>query len=394
MSSGKDMCRLIPVDDLCFSKDKFRGKEKFFMASDQRSEYLKISKNMYGLLTKLLPEIKDRNQQEAEMICLQLSDGTINLKQVGDILAKYNLLEIPTKEVKSKVVFDLNSRKLIEVPLEQVQSKHLKLFNWLYCLGKYFTYALLICAVANLIFNYSNFYEIFIINNGFSWSNLRISSFLMIFMISILGLIIHEMGHLFMATHCDIKWKSITVALIWGVSPVFYIRYKNLCIYPTMIKIKVLFAGIYMNIVQAALFYLLFVYTRNWLMAIGIFINLMLALNCFLPSGANDGYSIITMFLGIEGMFWKAFSLLQQIVKSPRMILKLLKNREGVISVAYIIVSYVLGVIGCVYLFQSVIQYLHIFQIDIDVVTFLILSFFIANTLFYIYKLMKKIRNE
>lgn len=382
------------VDDLRFFKDCFRGKEKFFMASEMRSQYLKVSKSVFEFFSTLLPQIEGKGRSEANDICLQLSKGKANLNKVEAILANYNLLEMPTKEVKSKVVFDLNSNKLLEIPLDNLQSRNMLLINRAYIFLKYITYLILVFTGINLILNYLNFAEIFVINNEFSWENIRISTFFIIIAISVIGLLIHEMGHLLMASHCGVRWKSFTLALIWGVSPVFYIRYKALCVYPTVSKIKILFAGIYMNIIQASVYYILFIYTHNWIMAIGIFINLMLALNCFLPSGANDGYSIMTLFLGIEGMFWKALKLLQHLIKDPSKWRQTLRNKEGVISIVYIITSYVLGVIGCVYLFDSVISYLHIFNIDKSIVTFCVMIFFIINTTFYVYKLLKNISSK
>ena len=83
-----------------------------------------------------------------------------------------------------------------------------------------------------------------------------------------------------------------------------------------------------------------------------------------MPSGTSDGYHLISIIFGIEGIRWKMIELISNIIKSPGEVLYKLREKENIALLFYFLISYGMGIYSCYILLLSLIDYLHIFAID------------------------------
>lgn len=213
------------IDDICVSKDEFGGKVKYFMSSDKKSQYFKLNAAQYNFFAEFIPyALKERDSLKLDQKCREISEGKISLNVICQMLQRYNLFD-DDKGIKTKVTIDLNSKKFLEIPLEKLNRKR---NVWKACFN-------VVCIISVLIIMMSLagliLYREHIINElsnmKFSIENVDLKSLIAIAFISALAIVLHESGHLLMAQKLGIEWKSINVSFIWGISPIFYVRYKN-----------------------------------------------------------------------------------------------------------------------------------------------------------------------
>ena len=64
--------------------------------------------------------LKERNVTKLEEKCQIISDGKVSLEMILRMLHKHNLFEENESGITSKVTIDYNSKKLIEVKLDEL----------------------------------------------------------------------------------------------------------------------------------------------------------------------------------------------------------------------------------------------------------------------------------
>ncbi len=140
-----------------------------------------------------------------------------------------------------------------------------------------------------------------------------------IFFVSILSILIHELGHLLIAAHYRVRFKSINFVLKFGVMPAFYVKYENF--YEATIKnrVSILAAGVYMNLFLASAFGIGYIFTGNWGCMLICLLNLYDVVGNLSPLSNSDGYYIFSYIFGLEGFRWKIV----------RKISSLLNGKEG-----------------------------------------------------------------
>lgn len=361
------------IDDICVSKDEFGGKVKYFMVSEKKSQFFKLNEAQYNFFSEFLPyALNERDVMKLEEKCKEISDGKISLSVIYHMLQRYNLFD-DNKRIKSRVTVDYNSKKIIEISLEELNKKS-KLWKACFNILCFVSTLLIIITFAELIRDYEFIFKV-LAGMTFSMNNINLKSLLLIFGISLMSIALHEIGHLLMAQRQGIEWKSISIAFIWGLSPIFYIRYKNFYIHKSKDKISVLLMGVMMNCMQVLLYIQLCLISDSWIFMVGVLINIGCIVSCIIPMGTSDGYQILAIVLGIEGARWKALSLIGKIIRNPTKIRLILNKREDKFLVIYILAAYVISVWGCAGLLKSVLHFFNIFNVA-NVYIFMIVTIF------------------
>lgn len=380
------------VDDLCLSKDDFGGKTKYFMASDKKAQFFKLTKVQYDFFTEFLPfAMQEYECEKLEEKCKALSNGMLSLDTIYRMLEKYHLFENRNEEIQTKVAIDYNSRKMIEIPLENLNKKR-KLWQVCFRIIMVISVLLIIVSGVKVFLEYDQVGQI-IGNIRFSIYDTSISSIIAAILISFLAILLHEIGHLLMAQELGIEWKSISVSFIWGLSPIFYVRYKNFCIHRSKDKIKVLLMGAFMNFIQILVYLQLCFLMDSWVFVVGILINAGCILSCIMPMGTSDGYQILAILFGIEGARWKALGMIGKIIKNPKDIKKIIKKREEYMFIGYIIAAYIFSIFGCAELLKTAMNFFNLLNITGVQVFIVIVLLFGISTVINLKKLIQNISN-
>ena len=353
------------VSDLTIYQEKFLGKNKYFMISDQRKKYLKLNKIQYDFYNQIIVLMDgSHTKQDFEKKLVEITHGNMKADQVIDVMYRNNLLENKYEEPKSKVELELSSTKVMEIPLENFQKKHSGVINSLDTLINVVGILAILYSLYLVFFNLDLIAEVIRETRVFSWTEIAPFDFVTILVLSFISVPIHEMGHLLMANRCGTGWKSFTFSLKWGINPVYYIKYYGFYTINSLKKIKILLSGVYFNLIQACIYFILLVHLLDWRMAVLSIINLGCIVSCLMPSGTSDGYHLISIIFGIEGIRWKMIELISNIIKSPGEVLYKLREKENIALLFYFLISYGMGIYSCYILLLSLIDYLHIFAID------------------------------
>lgn len=377
------------IDDICILKDEFGGKVKYFMSSDKKSQYFKLNEAQYNFFAEFIPyALKERNSLKLEQKCKEISNGKISLSVICQMLQRYNLFD-DDNDVKTKVAIDLNSKKFLEIPLEKLNGKR---NVWKLCFN-------IICVISAMIIIMSSveliIYHKHIIkelsNIRFSLESIDVKSLIAIIFIFAMAIVLHEIGHLLMAQKLGIEWKSINISFIWGISPIFYVRYKNFCIHKSKEKIKVLLMGIFMNFIQVLMYLIFCLLSNSQIFMVGILINIGCIISCIMPIGTSDGYQVLAIMLGLEGVRWKALTMIGQVIKNPKKINMIVNKREDKFFIAYILVAYIISIWSCVGLLKSTFHFFNLLNIASIYIFILVMLFFGIITILYIVKFIRNV---
>lgn len=115
------------VSDLKIYQERFLGKDKFFMVSEQREKYLKLSRMQYEFYKQIMVFMDGKHtEQDLDEKLHVMTAGKMNAEQLINTMYRSNLLEKQYEEPNSKVELELSSTKVCEIPLKAFQEKNSK----------------------------------------------------------------------------------------------------------------------------------------------------------------------------------------------------------------------------------------------------------------------------
>ena len=283
---------------------------------------------------------------------------------------------------------------MTELSLFSLQQKLKTILNVLWWITLIFTSLLIVSAI---ILHGNAIYQEYISKKVYNqkviidWTKINVWMILFGGIFSIVG---HEIGHLLSANHYGIEWKSITIALKWGISPVYYIRYKNFYMHESWKKIIVILSGIWMNIAMIATYFILYTFKPGVELLFLITVNVMNIISNILPKGTSDGYHFFSTLIGIEGIRWKMLKKISEMLNNPKQVLNLLKDNITKLLFIYFVTSYGVSIYGCFRILNSLLNNISFLE-DTNLrmllsvlVTLVILLGFILN----FFKLFKSVK--
>lgn len=382
------------VDDIIVYQDKFLGKVKYFMVSESRGKYIKLTKVQYEFFKDIIPLCIQAKQTKEVETYLRQTTSNCSVDKLYKIFQKYNLLLEEKQERKNSVELEFTSTKLFQVTLDRFQEKHQRLlkFAWIMLL------IISICTVlaTGILFyinkaglleqldqvQYNSYKDMLSMNTiflliGFIWS-----------------IMCHELGHLLTANHYGMKWKNINVGLRWGVNFVYYVKYKNFYAHSSVIKLKIILAGVLMNLIQVFFYLSWYLINPSIEVLVLLTINLFGILSNINPNGTGDGYHAFCIIAGLEGIRWKMLHVVSEIIKSPRKIKTIYQSKLNIGLLLYFVISYIVSVYTC---FKVLTKYGDYFSVinneKVRYILFsLVVCYFCLGITLNIYKLIKNLK--
>ena len=383
--------------DVILSQDCLFNNYKYFLVSDIKEKYLKLNKEQYICLKKLLPYLNGKMnlsqiEEKVKDDNVYNIDNPIILNSIIEksimFLKKNKLFAYQKKDQLKKVEYDLSGKKVKEIQLADFQRKHQKLLNIIFKMLMFLSVVFIAYSIYLLYLKKGLAYENYIKIKCFNWKNVYLWEY--IFVVAFVGISIffHELGHILMANYCNVKVKSLNILLRMGISPVFYVRYKNLYAIKSKKKIRIMLAGVYFNLFLSSVFWVILNFYPDWKFSLIMVVNFLCILNNLAPTGANDGYNIISTLLGIEGLRWKMLKDVGNIINYGMRVL----NIKMLFYLLYFIASYGITFWGLCKLIYTTADFMNITIIRSKFIIILVVVLMVAITIKYVIDLFEEIK--
>ena len=243
-------------------------------------------------------------------------NSTISYEKMRTILSKHNLCTYPNTNSQSNIVFELNSRKLFEIPLFAIQKRIERVTKGIYYLNLLLIAVMLIGFPIIIIIKFPvQLIDSYISQINFSILNVTKVDIIVILFAGSGSLVFHELGHLLSSNYYNVGGKSLNIRLKWGFSPVIYIRYSDMYTIDSWKRVKILGFGMINNCILIFFSLCLFIITNNWCFGYIALLNIGYLFSSLLPLSTSDGYHIFTIIYDCEGIRWQLLLLLSGILK-------------------------------------------------------------------------------
>lgn len=373
------------VDDLILCIDRGFTKKKYFLLCDSRQVYIKLEEGHYRILDKLLPFL-DGNYKISQIKQNLGSEGMDEgiLDKAIEFLKKKGLLVGEEVQITTKVEIELTSRKVFEVSLQKYFEKHTLMYKIICGILFVLTLAVVIYGMLFGIFTWDIFMDSLQGADSFVWNSAALAEAVIVITCFILSTVIHEVGHIVTSIAMGIRPKSFTLQLKMGIIPVFYIRYVNYYSLSSLRKIMISLGGIWMNLLQMLLCWILLHYYNSWVLAALLVYNVGMCLSCFTLFGTSDGYFVIATLLNLEGVRWRMLKVVSGILYRKEPAKYYLKDIKNYLYVIYFILSYGLTFISLYTIGIMIVRFLNVCFISpafITAAVFIIIALNVADTL-------------
>lgn len=381
------------VDDLTLYEDPGFYKKKYFLLSDERETYLKLNEQQYLYFKVLIPYLNGsiKKEQIEEEIKNDLGQS-IDISKGIEFLYHKGLLYGTEKEIVSKIELELSGKKLFEAPLGAIQEKYGVLLKRTFVIIMFLSWISIIVGAILIIKNPQIVVETYRESKGFQWSKVALWEYAFVGIGILLSVVIHEMGHILTANYFGIKIKSFNFLIHMGISPVFYIKYKNLYASTSKRKVLILIAGIYFNLIQSSIFWLLLCLTSDWKFAVLMIMNLGAILSNLTLLGVSDGYHIAAILFGVEGLRWNMLKQMGQIIQKKGQERPAI-GKKGWLMIGYFSISYGMTFAGVYYWIKLVVDFLGLHIINSNLISMMVVSIMLISVGFFVIKFFKSLRN-
>lgn len=381
------------VDDLTLYEDPGLTTKKYFLLSDERETYLKLDEQQYLYFKLLLPYLNGFTSKEQIEENLKNELGqSIDISKGIEFLHQKGLFYGSEKKTVSKVELELSGKKLLEAPMTAIQEKYGILLKRIFVFIMLLSWISLIIGIVLIIRNPQIVVETYRESKSFQWSEIALWEYAVVGMGILLSVFIHEIGHILTANYYGIKLKSFNFLIHMGITPVFYIKYKNLYATTSKKKLLILLAGVYFNLIQASIFWLLLCLTSDWKFAVLMIMNLGAIISNLSLLGVSDGYHMAAILFGVEGLRWnmlKQMSRIIQIKGQGRPVI----SKKGWLMIVYFILSYGMTFVGIYYWIKLVVDFLGLHILNSNAISIMVIAAMLMSVGYFVVKFFKSLRN-
>ncbi|OON95760.1 MAG: hypothetical protein ATN36_07485 [Epulopiscium sp. Nele67-Bin005] len=213
---------------------------------------------------------------------MDLSDITINVEDILKIFANQGFLEGGNMIYNSEI--DLTSKTMFEVNISYDVKKIQKISKIIGIILLIF----LVGAIKVILSQSHLFREENLLDNFYIYQTLP--CLLMV-------ILVHEFSHILFATLFNVPVKKVKGALIWGIIPVIFIKYKNLYFISPFKRLLIILGGVIGNFIVSLYCLGIYFYSRHSILLNLFYLNLGYIFTNLYPHKASDGYfALCTLF--------------------------------------------------------------------------------------------------
>lgn len=293
----KDYCPKL-VSDIEFSVlFENRQETSYCMGSKSRDKYIQLnSKNVEAVKNAAMLMQGNRTIENIEQIMLEDYQTKMNILELCEWLCKAGLIENQPEDIKlEKQEMDYLSITIKKFPLK----KCYPFFEFLGARhGKKLFFGSLSVIILGFIMGIPHWREFFMLKSYEIQGSLA-AGICFILLLFVLSIGIHEFAHAIAGFACGLKPKEIVFALYVG-TPMFYVKMPGIYTVAPKKRIIVWSAGIYSNIMAAAVCMFLIPFmdgTLGNMLLICCSTNISLAIANLSPLLPLDGYFILSTLL-------------------------------------------------------------------------------------------------
>lgn len=155
--------------------------------------------------------------------------------------------------------------------------------------------------------DYSLFYSLF--------SDSKVLIFAWI--VQVPSIILHELSHAVVAVRMGARPKELSICFFYYVSLALYVKIPGIYFLPSRRRIAIWCAGVVANLLLSASFLILSVVCpadHRLFLLVGMFVNLMMAVNNLMPFMYSDGYYVLSTLLKMPNLRKKSLFGLKDLI--------------------------------------------------------------------------------
>jgi hypothetical protein len=393
MMSELSLGNMRVVDDLTLYEDPGFNKKKYFLLSDEREIYLKLDEQQYLYFKVLIPYLNGlTNKEQIEEELRNQLGQSIDISKGIEFLYQKGLFYGTEKKTVSKVELELSGKKLFEAPMAAIQEKYGLLLRRTLVFIMILSWISIVVGMFLIIRDPQIVVETYRESKSFRWNEVALWEYVVVGIGIFLSVFIHELGHILTANYFGIKLKSFNFLIHMGISPVFYIKYKNLYATTSKKKVLILMAGVYFNLIQASIFWLLLSLTSDWKFAVLMIMNLGAIISNLSLLGVSDGYHVAAILFGVEGLRWNMLKQMSRIIQLKGQGRPVM-SKKGWLMIGYFLLSYGMTFAGIYYWIKLVVDFLGLHILNSNVISILAVAAMLMSVGYFVIKFFKSLRN-
>lgn len=307
---GNKLSRIAITHDLV--TEEFLGHKRYYIFNTEFDYQLKVNEMQYIFYKELFSLALDKQENIEDIVnkmsskyCKSTIEAGINylfermlkvekegkfseLSQFGKVICNFNYSFDYSKSIYRKIIFVVERfiTFLLFSSLIIIVVNHYKIVEYLN-------------AVVSKVID----------------KNYMMSIMLIIYLFVFVSVLIHEVGHFYVALKYKVPIKNVRIILRYYIVPVIYIEYNNLYRVPIKNRLLIILGGCYFNAVVSIFCFSIFLITSHDIWIIISIINSGMIIQNLFFYDISDGYYLFITVLGVEGLRLDAYKFLADILK-------------------------------------------------------------------------------
>lgn len=338
---------MIFAEDIFFLEDSSLGGKQFIVGSVKNNSSVKMNYQQY----LVIKEVYEIVSSESEEISYSIVEEKVREK----LKVKINLLEMQEQLKKKGLLENYECKNensevdMVGVPLFKVDFKHfpevIYKISDTFVVIKWIEYLAILGSLCFIILNFACIRDI-LGKHLYRYENSAIKGAGVGIIISIMVIFIHEMAHVLEALRKRMRQGQLRMILYAGFIPMYFTKYPEIIRLRARDKISILSAGLRTNITMLLMAMALMGMSGDEFVlnicGLIILVNLNFIIINISPFALNDGYNILMISLGLNGLRIKMWKFIKMLWKHDRSIE--LDGKHKLLFIGYTVIS--LGFIG------------------------------------------------
>ncbi|ASA20200.1 hypothetical protein [Paenibacillus donghaensis] len=311
-----------------------------YISSDEAGSYLKVKQPLFLFLSHLVTVIRSgqnlddyiRKECTTQAVEDKYNEGLRFLKQHALV---YEGDERPKR--RTTLETEMLGHRLAEIGVREYKSAQ----RWL----RFLLFGLLAASAAMMMLNGISLANGSIMREiiaGYRSFELdRPYYALIVLPIILAGILIHEAGHILVASALGVSVRSVSLFLFMGFQPVVFVKYRNMLAAGRKVKIMIYLAGFLFNLLTINASLALLIHTGSWIYGVFIAVNFFLIVENLSIINNTDFYYVLCELFGLRSFKLKALERLGACLNRTLKPSAFFFSRAGIWGNLYLLAGYV-----------------------------------------------------